>query len=425
MKILMGLRLYAGFETALLAGKPEFSGVPTIARLIEGLGRTHHSVRILFARRPGPLNWNERRDRSVSVTGISAEMVVLAGEEAIRFLPSRLRRYLSHARHVWRFVRELWRFRPDLVYFDRGHIAAAALVSRITRTPVVWRVMGVPESMREVLDWRGPRGWLWRWMLRSPFAAVICTLDGSGGGPWLERALRPSVERHVMMSGRDEGSGEGGELPVEIPGGRTIVVFVGRLESVKGIEEFLQAFALAVSEAPNELHAVVVGGGSLEGSMRECARSLGIDGAITFTGAIPHVAALRLLQFADIYVSLNRMGNLSNASLEALVAGVCMVIPVSDPATGVDLDTDALLLRGSALRFGAVGNAGALARAILHLHRHPDERRDRAAKARATAEQHLVSWDERIGREIAVLETIVVGSSFGRDHPEKRQPAKV
>jgi hypothetical protein len=43
-----------------------------------------------------------------------------------------------------------------------------------------------------------------------------------------------------------------------------------------------------------------------------------------------------------IYVSLNKLGNLSNANLESFMAGLCVVIPEADPTEGVDVATDAL-----------------------------------------------------------------------------------
>ena len=398
----MILRLYSGFEAALRDRTTSFAGLPSIAKLIEGLPQVH-DVRILFARRPGALAWPQRSDVDVAIPGIAAAITVLAGEEMFRPLPSRIRQRFALWRQMGPMIR-MWRsFRPEVIYIDRGHLFAAAMFARFGRTPVVWRVMGVPDSLRSSVAYGGLRAVVRRWLLRSPFAAVICTLEGSGQA-WLERVLRPGVPRYFLLGGRaDEATPHAPAAALPDHSG-TRVVFVGRLESIKGCEEFVAAFAKASAAAPGELHAVVVGDGGLAAALRLQAQRCGAADRITFTGGIEHRAVLSIVACADIYVSLNRMGNLSNANLEALAAGTCMVLPQSDPVSGIDTDTDELIPADVALRFGAVDDVERLAGAILHLHRHPHERSSRAAKAKALAATLLVPWRERIAREIALIE---------------------
>ena len=109
---------------------------------------------------------------------------------------------------------------------------------------------------------------------------------------------------------------------------------------------------------------------------------------------------------ADFYVSLNRMGNLSNANLEALASGACMVTPVSQSELEIDVDTDAYIPEDTALRFGAAEDIASLSSAILRLHRHPAERKARGRRAAALARELLPSWDKRVAQELAILERI-------------------
>jgi hypothetical protein len=83
-----------------------------------------------------------------------------------------------------------------------------------------------------------------------------------------------------------------------------------------------------------------------------------------------------------------------------------MILPTSDPETGVDLDTDEVLPAETANRFGKVAETDKLAEAIVSFHHHPEERKTRAQAAKAWADQNLVPWDERIAAEIAVLEKV-------------------
>jgi glycosyltransferase involved in cell wall biosynthesis len=134
--------------------------------------------------------------------------------------------------------------------------------------------------------------------------------------------------------------------------------------------------------------------------------SSGLSDRVTFTGAVDHPTVMAVLKHADIYVSLNTVGNLSNANLEALTTGVCMILPQSDAVTGVDLDTDEVLPADVAYRFGKVEQTDKLADAIVHFHRHPEERRARADAAGTWAEKHLTPWDRRIAAEIELLENL-------------------
>ena len=48
-----------------------------------------------------------------------------------------------------------------------------------------------------------------------------------------------------------------------------------------------------------------------------------------FLERLPNKHVLPILKKTDIYVSLNRAGNMSNANLEAISACCCMIIPKS------------------------------------------------------------------------------------------------
>ena len=43
-------------------------------------------------------------------------------------------------------------FNPQLIYIDNSNIWSAGLISRITKTPVVFRVMGVYEYMHTLIN---------------------------------------------------------------------------------------------------------------------------------------------------------------------------------------------------------------------------------------------------------------------------------
>jgi glycosyltransferase involved in cell wall biosynthesis len=268
--------------------------------------------------------------------------------------------------------------------------------------------MGVYPVMRAALDGGGVRGRIMRWCYRRPYALVICTQDGSGAEPWLARALRPDVPRIVLINGIDEPKAAAEQDPriAAIPADRTTVMFLGKLENGKGALEFATGFLRARAQASDRLHALVVGTGSLTESLRDQFAVAGASESLTLIERLPHPQVAAALARADIYVSLNRFGNLSNANLEAMRAGKAMIVPKAQPAIGVDVATDKLISQDSILRIESSDDVAGLADAILRLAADPVERLRRGKRVREETGGIAGSWDRRIALELDLLHRV-------------------
>jgi glycosyltransferase involved in cell wall biosynthesis len=184
------------------------------------------------------------------------------------------------------------------------------------------------------------------------------------------------------------------------------VLFLGKLDPAKGPVEFADGFLEAWRADPDRLHALVIGTGSEAGTVRARFAAAGATSALTMIDRLPHEQVMAELKRADIYVSLNRLGNLSNANLEAMQCGKAMVVPCAQPALGIDVATERLLPPESALRIAGTDDVAGLAAAILRLHRDPGERTRRGLTAAAAARTFLESWDRRIEREVELLRQV-------------------
>jgi len=106
------------------------------------------------------------------------------------------------------------------------------------------------------------------------------------------------------------------------------ILFVGRLESMKGVDTLLAAFA-AVSDKREagssgaRLH--IVGGGSLRNTLERQVRELGIADRVTFRGRLKPEEAYREYAEAEVFCGFSRSEALGNVFLEAQAAG-CVVI---------------------------------------------------------------------------------------------------
>ena len=97
------------------------------------------------------------------------------------------------------------------------------------------------------------------------------------------------------------------------------VLFVGRLEQEKHVDELLRAFALGPAARGARLE--VVGMGSLREELEALAAELGLRAQVTFRGAVDDDVLLTAYQRATVFVMPGTAELQSLATLEAMAAG--------------------------------------------------------------------------------------------------------
>jgi glycosyltransferase involved in cell wall biosynthesis len=107
-----------------------------------------------------------------------------------------------------------------------------------------------------------------------------------------------------------------------VPVDAWVVGSVGRLAPQKAYDVLLAAAPLVLAQHPNA-HFVIVGTGAQKGALEAQARSLGIAGQVTFTGARSDV--IELLKTFDLFVSSSRYEGLPTVILEAMAVGIPVV----------------------------------------------------------------------------------------------------
>jgi len=407
LRVLIAIGLHTAFEKPLVTGVWRPTGTPALAKLIETLDQADQEPEVFFlGKRPEQLR-DFGHSGPLRLEGLTTRPRYIPPLRRLTWPLNRIRWYLNEAWQVWAVLRTYRTFKPDVIYFDRANVVIAALFASVTRTPVVFRLLGMHPTMYAVTDGRRPYYALMRWAYRSPFACVICSQDGSGAEGWLDRLFAPGVPQHLMLNGVDPLDRNVNEhLLPGVPRDKTVVTFLGRLEKEKGGEEFVAGFLRALAVERDGLHAVIIGDGSRAESMRHTVAAAGAADAVTFAGAISHDHVLGALRNTDIYVSLNRFGNLSNANLEAMRAACCMIFPRSQPDIGTDLATDQMLPPETILRIPSSHDVEALAEAIVHLHRNPAERQSRARATERVAKGFTRTWAERMAAEMRILEKL-------------------
>ena len=169
------------------------------------------------------------------------------------------------------------------------------------------------------------------------------------------------------------------------------IVSVGRLESEKGYDVLLRAFARIADEFEN-WSLVIAGDGSQRESLSAMGQALGLGPRVQLAG---YVADPRtLLSEAAIFAMASRYEGFPNALLEAMAAGLPVI---STSCTGsLELITD-----GADGLLVPVENADALANAMRRLMSDPQLRARLGTGALATARRYALpsvmpEWDALI-----------------------------
>lgn len=348
-------------------GAREWGGAErATALLLAGLAGRGHRALLLCNRR-------EVAERAGAL-GVPTELLALGGDAA---LP-------DAARLGWR----LRRLRPDAF--------VAGTYRKLWLAGLGARLAGVPRvAVRVGLETDTPRSWKYRAVLGRCVDVVVVTAD---------RMRRPFLSLPGWTEERVVTVHNGVHPPVRTgpPGSlrrvlgiapdARVVAAVARLVSQKRLDRLLHA----VARLGPGVHCVVAGGGRMRAELEALARELGIAGRTHFLGFRADVGDV--LEAADVLALTSDREGMSNAMLEALMAGVPVV---STPVSGSDEALDPLpdgRRPGLVAGFGPAEVACALD-AVLG---DPALRAEMAAAARERAVERF-SFERMLDRWEAVL----------------------
>ena len=108
--------------------------------------------------------------------------------------------------------------------------------------------------------------------------------------------------------------------------GAKVILYVGRLEPLKGLDILLNAVALL--EDDSETRLLIVGGGPGDdelGRLKQLASDHGIQGRVTFTGAVRQTDLPDYYNAADVFVLPSHYESFGLAALEAMACGTPVV----------------------------------------------------------------------------------------------------
>jgi glycosyltransferase involved in cell wall biosynthesis len=304
-----------------------------VAALAQTLQRGGHRVTVVTSRSPAI-----RCGSNVRQVGLPFSDAALDGHGVGRVISC-----------AWMVLWGLWflaRERPDIVHAHAPELGAAmALPARVLRIPRVLTLHGTSIRLESV----GPKAKLERLLVRlgdyhrlfTVDPAVLPALDGLARTPPLFVPNGVTVEAHPAWKG---------------PRPDAHLLFVGRLDPVKSVDILLTAMALARSRGCTAV-LDIVGAGPLEPDLEQLASDLGLDGCVTFQGALPHAEVIERMAGASALVLPSRYEGFPLVLLEAWAVGLPVVVTAVGAVPHVCRDgQDALVVEP--------GNPTALAEAV-------------------------------------------------------------
>ncbi len=223
-------------------------------------------------------------------------------------------------------------FKPDVIHIQ-DHFTLSKAVILINKTlgiPVIATNHFMPENLTFLMRNEKAKQMLeaFMWSRFSKIfnqVAVVTTPTETGA-----RLIRPRLKRKVVAvtSGID--------LAEFTPYGNTnkiretynlpdkpILLYVGRLDPEKKIEEILQAVAIAIKQV--DFYFVVVGKGLKKAALEELAKELGIEDNVLFTGFVPNEDLPYFYKCSHCFIIASTAELLSLVTLQAMASGLPVI----------------------------------------------------------------------------------------------------
>jgi len=165
-------------------------------------------------------------------------------------------------------------------------------------------------------------------------------------------------------------------------GEQRVVMFLGRVHWIKGIDFLVRAFAELAERREDVLLAVVGPDDKYRASLDKLIRDLGLTGKVLFTGYLGGGDKLEALVDADVVVQTSRYESGARPPFEAVLCGTPIVVSDNSGAGADVRKADA----GYLATFGDVSD---LREKVAYVLDHPEEARQRARKGKKYIERHL------------------------------------
>ena len=393
VRILYVTNLWLGLDDLILYGRSEAAGMPAFLHPLRGLLAAGHRVDSIVAAEP-----------EATLGEVRVPWLQGASFELVPWWPFGWQRAASVARLLRAVGAALRRQRYDFVYGHHSHGALGCLAARRAGVTCGQRLYGVKDLVAELERLPRPmialRHPLLYMTFRAPKDFLLITDDGSQGDRawrWLGRL--GAFDFHFWRNGVDF-------APVtndrpEFGEDERFLFMPARITSWKRQHHALEILRELHAMGWTDLQLYIAGAVVdpdywAEFERRRDAYALGPF--VRYLGSLPTPALVPYYQHSVAVLAPYEQASLGNVVIEALAAGSVVIAQDSPVLDGVIADGD------NSFRVRSPAEAAARLAALLE---NAEQARTVRAQAAACARQTFESWDERVGREVRLIETYV------------------
>lgn len=273
----------------------------------------------------------------------------------------------------------------------------AFLATRMHRRPLVLSVRGSDIHLMQggVAGFLNRKIYSWMDIIIAVSRDIATRLQQAGVDAAKIRVVENGVDGRFHPRDR-----EATRRRLDLPSGDFVILFVGLLVPVKGVDILLEALGLMSHRA---FRCVLVGDGQLRMGLQEQVREAGMSDRVLFAGLRPSDEIPLWMCAADVLVLPSRSEGRPNVVLEAQASGVPVVATrvggtpelVEDGQTGLLIEAE---------------NPSELASALGRLADDEGFRQELGSSARAHIERSGLTWERSASKVKAIYEEVLSGS---------------
>ena len=394
-----------GMRPFFINGKRHIEGMPAYAKSLFGLLENGYEVHLIcITDQPtNPPNLENLYIYDIHMRKFSYSIYNNS-------IYSKLQACLPYFKALYTGVKLTRKLQFDLIYGYGSTGFLAGILSMIVKIPNIRRAFGtsflypmvskgtILQKLRGFINITS--GYL---LISLPTSALIITNDGTHGDKVAAILGQPSSKIHYLYNGVDKNVEE--KVDIELARqtiGRIkkderqpILAYVSRLDYHKRVDRAIMALKY-VDYKPTPL-LVIIGDGPCRQELKQLVRKVSLEDYVHFLGQVPHEEALSIVAASDISLSLYGHANLGNVMIESMTLGKCIISLNDGSLDGViENGFNGILLDKSEPHL--------VAHAIDDLLKNPDKLQEYGRNARNRAFEIFDSWDERILKEIRIIE---------------------
>ncbi len=403
MKYVFISRMFSGMFESIKEQQWKPAGIPTFTKLIETLASTKELIWFIVCRTKEESAVVNDEYRQIVFNNI--RLIIIPYKYILN--SGKVNASFTTICALYYIIKKIKNFQNTLFYTDRSNIAIAGVIKVMFAAPVVVRILGVYPDQKKLATSTSHKlfSLVTYISYKINYNLFVCTQDGSGAEFYLDRLLGRNAKKTILLNGIDWNLKV--TPPMKKPE-KIILLYVGKIIMDKGILELIESFS-RVAKSERNVILKIIGKGCLFDKVKRIIADRGLENSIQLIGSVSLHKVKEYYLSSDVYISLNKLGNLSNTVLEAMASGKCIIMLGRNKETHADEETERLVPDDIVIRLDPKNVVEELSGKIVDLAHNPESIKTYSNKMRAFAKQFLWTWDDRVNYEIELLEKVARG----------------